>query len=147
MKAHAFTNALQKSAIELLCVCATAAKYLKAHESELQGTVKLLFQPAEEGGAGAKLMLDEGALQGVSAVFALHVWPTAPSGHIHTRVRHGLDLHACSALSILNQALFSPLSWCSWHCVAHVTVTKMSLIAALQGKQMQENKCMLQSIK
>ena len=68
------------------CSCAAAAKFLKAHEEELQGTVKLLFQPAEEGGAGAKLMLDQGALQGVSAVFGLHVWPTAPSGHILTRV-------------------------------------------------------------
>lgn len=48
--------------------------------------MKLLFQPAEEGGAGAKVMVQEGALQGVSAVFGLHVWPTAPSGHIQTRV-------------------------------------------------------------
>ncbi|DBA69475.1 TPA: hypothetical protein ACH3X2_012815 [Trebouxia sp. C0005] len=63
-----------------------AAKYLKAHEAELQGTVKLLFQPAEEGGAGAKVMVDEGAMQGVSAVFGLHVWPTAPSGTIQTRI-------------------------------------------------------------
>lgn len=63
-----------------------AAKYLKTHEAELQGTVRLLFQPAEEGGAGAKLMVDEGAMQGVSAVFGLHVWPTAPSGVVETRV-------------------------------------------------------------
>ena len=68
-------------------VLVAAAKYLKAHEAELRGTVKLLFQPAEEGGAGAKVMIEEGALQGVSAVFGLHVWPTAPSGHILTRVR------------------------------------------------------------
>lgn len=70
----------------MCCVLIVAAKYLKAHESELAGTVKLLFQPAEEGGGGAKLMVQEGALQGVSAVFGLHVWPTAPSGHIQTRV-------------------------------------------------------------
>ena len=59
---------------------------MKEHENELQGTVKLLFQPAEEGGAGAKLMVDEGAMQGVSAVFGLHVWPTSPSGTLETRV-------------------------------------------------------------
>lgn len=63
-----------------------AARYLKAHEAKLQGTVRLLFQPAEEGGAGAKFMVDEGAMQGVSAVFGLHVWPTATSGTIETRV-------------------------------------------------------------
>ena len=66
---------------------AAAAKYLKAHEAEVQGTVKLLFQPAEEGGAGAKLMVDEGAMEGVSAVFGIHVWPSAPSGTIQTRVK------------------------------------------------------------
>lgn len=37
-----------------------AAKLLKQHEQELQGTVKLFFQPAEEGGAGGDLMVKEG---------------------------------------------------------------------------------------
>ena len=67
--------------------CAAAAKYLKAHEAEVQGTVRLLFQPAEEGGAGAKFMVDEGTMEGVSAVFGIHVWPSAPSGTIQTRVK------------------------------------------------------------
>ena len=40
-----------------------AAKLLKARETELQGTVKLFFQPAEEGGAGGQLMVQEGQLQ------------------------------------------------------------------------------------
>jgi IAA-amino acid hydrolase len=59
-----------------------AAKLLKAHESELQGTVKLIFQPAEEGGAGAKRMCDEGALDGVTIdrIFGIHVWPMAATG-------------------------------------------------------------------
>lgn len=79
-----------------------AAKYLKAHEAELQGTVKLLFQPAEEGGAGAKVMVDEGAMQGVSAVFGLHVWPTAPSGTIQTRVSYCSScLLYCTCLAFL----------------------------------------------
>ena len=82
-------------------VLIAAAKYLKAHEAELRGTVKLLFQPAEEGGAGAKVMIEEGALQGVSAVFGLHVWPTAPSGHIQTRVRPS-PVALPSTLSSLN---------------------------------------------
>ena len=38
-----------------------AAKLLKAHERELAGTVRLIFQPAEEGGAGGDLMVKEGA--------------------------------------------------------------------------------------
>ena len=40
-----------------------AARLLKARESELPGVVKLIFQPAEEGGAGADRMCDDGALQ------------------------------------------------------------------------------------
>ena len=39
-----------------------AAKLLKEDESALNGTVKLVFQPGEEGWAGAKTMLDEGML-------------------------------------------------------------------------------------
>jgi metal-dependent amidase/aminoacylase/carboxypeptidase family protein len=37
-----------------------AAKLLKETEESLNGTVKLLFQPGEEGWAGAKVMIDEG---------------------------------------------------------------------------------------
>lgn len=38
-----------------------AAKLLKQHEKEVQGTVKLIFQPAEEGGGGARVMINEGS--------------------------------------------------------------------------------------
>lgn len=64
-----------------------AAKMLKAHESEIVGTVKLVFQPAEEGGAGGKRMTDEGALENpdVERIFGLHVWPLVPSGTITSR--------------------------------------------------------------
>ena len=64
-----------------------AAKLLRGREAELKGTVRLLFQPAEEGGAGAKRMCDEGALEnpGVERVFGLHVWPHLPTGSIGSR--------------------------------------------------------------
>jgi amidohydrolase len=49
-----------------------------------RGHVKLLFQPAEEGGAGAARMIDDGALErpDVSAIFALHVFPGIPVGQL-----------------------------------------------------------------
>lgn len=43
----------------------------------LQGTVRLLFQPAEEGGAGGDVMVKEGALAGAKAAFGMHVWCVA----------------------------------------------------------------------
>ena len=61
-----------------------AARLLKGIEDQLQGTVRLVFQPAEEGGAGGDLMVQEGALSGAKAAFAMHVWPTLPSGLVAT---------------------------------------------------------------
>jgi amidohydrolase len=60
-----------------------AAALLARHRPE-RGHVKLLFQPAEEGGAGAERMIAEGALDApeVSAAFALHVHHTAAAGFV-----------------------------------------------------------------
>jgi len=51
------------------------------------GTVHFVFQPAEEGGAGAKVMLDEGLLERFPAerVFGMHNWPGFPVGSMATR--------------------------------------------------------------
>jgi len=59
-----------------------AAKLLKDYAEKLQGTVRLIFQPAEEGGAGAKRMCEEGVLEGVSQIFGMHLAPQLPSGSI-----------------------------------------------------------------
>jgi amidohydrolase len=56
------------------------AVWLKRHESELSGPVTLLFQPAEEGGHGAKRMIEDGALEGVERIFGWHNWPALPAG-------------------------------------------------------------------
>ncbi len=62
-----------------------AAKVLVSVKEYLRGSVKLIFQPAEEGGAGAKKLVEEGVLDGVKAVFGIHVWAELPSGVIATR--------------------------------------------------------------
>ncbi|QHO33347.1 hypothetical protein HN51_027072 [Arachis hypogaea] len=62
-----------------------AAKILKQHEKEIQGTVVLVFQPAEEGGAGAKRIIEAGALENVSAIFGLHVMPNYRVGEVASR--------------------------------------------------------------
>lgn len=62
-----------------------AARLLKRVEPALPGTVRLLFQPAEEGGAGGKAMVDAGDLAGVAGVAGMHVWPALPSGVVASR--------------------------------------------------------------
>ncbi|KAK7381721.1 hypothetical protein VNO80_00268 [Phaseolus coccineus] len=62
-----------------------AAKILKQHEKEIQGTVVLVFQPAEEGGAGAKKILEAGVLENVTAIFGLHVIPSISVGEVVSR--------------------------------------------------------------
>lgn len=64
-----------------------AAKYLQAHRNQLQGTVKLFFQPAEETVGGAKRMIEAGVMESpqVDAVFGLHVDTFIPAGEVAVR--------------------------------------------------------------
>ncbi|KAH9317626.1 hypothetical protein KI387_019395, partial [Taxus chinensis] len=62
-----------------------AAKLLHQRKDKLKGTVRLIFQPAEEGGAGAALMSKEGALANAEAIFGMHVDPTLTVGIISSR--------------------------------------------------------------
>ena len=60
----------------------TAARILNDMKDELCGTVKLAWQSSEEVATGAKAMVEDGALDGVDACFAMHVWGNVPAGHI-----------------------------------------------------------------
>lgn len=62
-----------------------AAYLLKQQEEQLQGTVKILFQPAEETGHGAKDVIASGALDDVEAIFGLHNSPDLAVGEWGTR--------------------------------------------------------------
>ncbi|MDY6921176.1 MAG: N(2)-acetyl-L-2,4-diaminobutanoate deacetylase DoeB2 [Pseudomonadota bacterium] len=55
-----------------------AARWLKQHESQLPQPVVLIFQPAEEGGHGAREMIRDGALEGVGVIYGWHNWPALP---------------------------------------------------------------------
>jgi len=60
------------------------AEILMSLRGDLAGTVKMVFQPAEEGGRGARKMIDEGILDNpnVEAIFGQHVWPSTNTGSI-----------------------------------------------------------------
>lgn len=62
-----------------------AARLLAARRDQLEGTVRFMFQPGEEGQGGATHMIDEGVLDGVDAAFAIHITPNLPSGWVATR--------------------------------------------------------------
>ncbi|HEY2776250.1 MAG TPA: M20 family metallopeptidase [Candidatus Binatia bacterium] len=62
-----------------------AVELLASMRDRFAGTVRFLFQPGEEGFGGARLMIEEGALDGVDAAFALHVDPSTPSGVVCVR--------------------------------------------------------------
>jgi amidohydrolase len=59
-----------------------AAKYL-AETRNFDGTAVVIFQPAEEGGAGGKAMVDDGLMTrwGIQEVYGLHNMPGLPEGH------------------------------------------------------------------
>jgi amidohydrolase len=60
-----------------------AARYL-AETRRFDGSAVLIFQPGEEGFAGAKAMIDDGLFERfpVEAVYAMHNWPSLPPGHV-----------------------------------------------------------------
>jgi amidohydrolase len=62
-----------------------AAAILSELKNELEGNVVFLFQPGEETGEGAKAMVEEGALEGVDAIFGVHVSTTFDSGTLGYR--------------------------------------------------------------
>jgi amidohydrolase len=76
------------------------AKMLNSLEDRPAGEIRLLFQPAEEmqdeeGKSGAMRMIDDGALEDLDAVIALHVGAGTPSGKIE--VRSGYAMAAADA--------------------------------------------------
>ncbi len=77
-----------------------AAKLLRQYQSHIDGTIKLAFQPDEEGFTGAKEMIEAGILENphIDAGMALHVHSGAPSGTVICGV--GTCLSGCTLFRI-----------------------------------------------
>jgi amidohydrolase len=76
-----------------------AARYL-AETRNFDGTAVLIFQPGEEGFAGAKAMIEDGLFHRfpVEAVYAMHNWPGLPPGTIG--IRHDAMMAAADKITI-----------------------------------------------
>ncbi|HHF7013444.1 amidohydrolase [Streptococcus mutans] len=62
-----------------------AAQILKEREAEIKGTVRLIFQPAEENFQGAYQVIEAGGIEGVSAIIGYHNNPHLKPGQIGLR--------------------------------------------------------------
>ena len=107
-----------------------AARFLAA-EGRFDGTLRLIFQPAEEIGAGARKMLSEGLFERfpVDAVFGLHNWPGVPAGRV--------GFVAGPAMASVDQANITVVGKGGHGAEPHLTVDPVlataSLITALQS--------------
>lgn len=75
-----------------------AAQVLMSHRADFPGTVKVLFQPAEEGLGGAGRMIRDGAMEGVDATFGLHIWQGTDLGTVE--VRNGVAMVAADGFNL-----------------------------------------------
>ncbi|MBQ2432905.1 MAG: amidohydrolase [Clostridia bacterium] len=104
----------------------TCAKILTENKEKLNGTVKIIFQPAEEGEMGAQAVIETGLVNDVNAFFSVHLWSpyqtgemrVAPRGvaastdmftvNIHGRAGHGampevcIDAVVCVSALVMN---------------------------------------------
>ncbi len=62
------------------CLVAVARRLVRHPPKE--GRVRLLFQPAEEMGGGAKKMIEEGVLEGATAIYGIHFWSQLSTGQL-----------------------------------------------------------------
>ena len=81
------------------------AYYLARHKDDWQGTVKIIFQPAEEGPGGAKPMIEAGVLSNpdVDAIIGLHLWNNLPLGTVGVRSGALMAAVECFRLTVLGK--------------------------------------------
>ena len=75
------------------------AMILSKMRDKLKGNVKFIFQPAEEIGGGAKLMVEEGVMENIDAIIGLHVWSGLDVGSIS--VKAGPDMASAYRFEII----------------------------------------------
>ncbi|MFA5983625.1 MAG: M20 aminoacylase family protein [Methylococcaceae bacterium] len=106
-----------------------AAQYL-AKQPNFNGTVQFIFQPAEEGRAGAKAMLEDGLFERFPAdyVFGMHNWPALPAGHFAIKSGAMMAAFDCFEITLKGQATHAAMP----HLGSDVVVAAAQLVTVLQ---------------
>lgn len=106
-----------------------AAKFLSEHRN-FNGTVYFIFQPAEEGRAGARQMIDDGLFEKFPAdcVFGMHNFPDIPIGHFAVKSGAMMASFDCFEITITGQATHAAMP----HLGNDAIVASAQLINALQ---------------
>jgi hippurate hydrolase len=106
-----------------------AAKYLSENR-HYNGTVYFIFQPAEEGRAGARQMIDDGLFEQFPAdcVFGMHNFPDIPLGHFAVKPGAMMASFDCFEITITGQATHAAMP----HLGNDAIVASAQLINALQ---------------
>ncbi|MDP3010271.1 MAG: M20 aminoacylase family protein [Methylococcales bacterium] len=106
-----------------------AARQL-AQQCNFNGTVYFIFQPAEEGRAGAKQMIDDGLFEQFPAdcVFGMHNFPDIPVGHFAIKAGALMASFDCFEINITGQATHAAMP----HLGNDAIVAAAQLITALQ---------------
>ena len=81
------------------------AYYLQSNRQNFAGTIKIIFQPAEEGPGGAKPMIEAGVLKNpdVDAIIGLHLWNNLPLGTVGVRAGALMAAVECFKCTILGK--------------------------------------------
>lgn len=106
-----------------------AAKVLSEMTDEFDGTVRLIFQPAEEVAVGAKQMIEAGALKGVDGIFGIHIWNELPVGKINLESGTRMASASMFKINITGKGGHGSLP----HQGVDAVVTASALVMALQS--------------
>lgn len=82
-----------------------AAKILSQCRDEFRGTVRLIFQPAEEGPppGGSHAMISQGVMEGVEAIYGIHLSPLEPSGTIAFNMTNAMSALDCFTIEVIGK--------------------------------------------
>lgn len=107
------------------------AYYLSRHTHQFKGTVKIIFQPAEEGPGGAKPMIEAGVLKNpdVEAIIGLHLWNNLPLGTLGVRSGALMAAVECFRCTILGKGGHGAMP----HQTIDSILISAQIVNALQG--------------